>query len=187
LILYGYIIDVSHMSRQSLRDLTDLTAHDNVPYLNSHVPNLSTSAVSERSANPEMMRLLREHGGLLGLVPASYAPQSPVGAPQLCQGTVETYARLFSEATRLAAGMPIAFSSDFNGGVSHLRPTHGPEGCYPLEQAKTEFDRRGLADIGFVPDMIAAMKARGTDVSPMYAASERFLEIWARAEALKTR
>lgn len=185
LINYGYIIDVSHMSRQSLRDFDDLTAQEKVPYLNSHVPNLSSSAISERSANDEMLRLLRNRGGLLGLVPASYAPQNPVGAPELCQGTVDTYARLFSEATRKAEGMPIAFSSDFNGGVSHVRPTHGPDGCRALDEAKTDFERKGLADIGYVPELIAAMRDRGVDVSPMYAASERFLQIWERAEALK--
>lgn len=186
LVQYGYVLDVSHMSRQSLRD-TDMLFGAQVPLLNSHMPNLISTSPSERAVGPETMRILGKHGGLLGLVPASYSPGIPMDPDHLCQGSVETFARIYADAVRMAGDVPIAFSSDFNGGVSHLRPTHGPDGCYPLAEAKSDFDRNGLADAGYVPDMLDAMRARGVDVSPMYQSSERFLKIWSRAEGLKSR
>ncbi len=184
---FGYIIDVSHLSRKALRDVDALPALKDVPLMNSHMPNLYETGSAERAVDREAFEILRRRGGLLGLVPNVASPKGLDPFPELCSGTVETFARTYALAVSHGGGMPIALASDFNGGVAHLRPTHGPDGCYDEADAKTEFDRKGLADAGFVPDLLAGMKARGVDVSPMYASSGRFLELWERTEARKVR
>lgn len=184
---YGIVIDISHFSRQSLRDLAAMRELAHLPIVNSHMPNLVDTADNERAVDAYTFRLLAERGGLLGLVPTTESPVGKDPYPGLCRGTVETYARTYAAAVSRAAGMPIAMASDFNGGIGHLRPTHGSDGCRPLMEAKTDFDRHGLRDAGFLPDLVAAMRARGADPEPMFTASERLLQILARAEAAKTR
>lgn len=187
LVQYGYLIDISHMSRVSIRDTAAMPELRHLPLFNSHMPNLPETGDNERTVDAEAFAILSSRGGLLGLVPTVATPVGKDPFPGKCHGTIEIYARTFALAVERGKGMPIAMASDFNGGIGHLRPAYGPEGCYPAEQAKTEFDREGLRDAGLLPGMIEAMRAQGVDPEPMYAASERFLQMWERVEAAKTR
>jgi microsomal dipeptidase-like Zn-dependent dipeptidase len=182
---YGIVADASHMSRQSLRDLDAMPEYRKVPFFNSHMPDLEWTTPSERGVNEETLRILREHDGLLGFVPSASAPRNTERYEGLCPATVETFAAMYADAVKMGGGVPIAFASDFNGGIGHSKPTHGDDGCYPASEAKAEFDTRGLADVGFVPQMLAAFAKQGVSTDPMYASSERFLQIWARVEAGK--
>lgn len=187
LVQYGYIIDISHMSRVAIRDTAGMPELANLPLFNSHMPNLVETGDNERTVDQEAFDILSSRGGLLGLVPTIATPVGKDPFPGKCHGTVEIYARTFALAVERAKGMPIGMASDFNGGIGHLRPTHGPDGCYPAEAAKSEYDLHGLRDAGMLPGLVEAMRAQGADPTPLFAASERFLQMWARVEQAKTR
>ncbi len=183
---YGIMIDISHFSRQALRELHEMPSLARTPLFNSHMPDLDTTTYSERGVDDEAFHILRAHHGLLGLVPTAHSPENMELFPGLCPGTVETYAGIYAEAVRRGKGLPIGIASDFNGGIGHLMPTHGPEGCREGE-APNDFAVDGLAHTGHIPSMVAEIEARGHSVQPLYDASERFLEAWELAERLKRR
>lgn len=182
---YGMVIDISHFSRQALRELHAMPELAGTPIFNSHMPDLAASSKAERAVNQETMDILRARGGLLGLVPTAHSPEVMEPFAGLCPQTVETYTAIYAMALEMAGDMPLGIASDFNGGIGHLKPTHGPEGCYPEDEATTDFQRDGLAHAGYIPDVVEHIRSQGVDVTPLYAASERFLEIWERAEQQK--
>jgi hypothetical protein len=83
------------------------------------------------------------------------------------------------QRTRLAVG----WSSDWNGWARHAAPVYGRRGC--REDAEvgepTEFDTRGLAHPGLLPQHWQAMERAGADLTPMLRSAERFLQLWERA------
>jgi hypothetical protein len=42
-----------------------------------------------------------------------------------------------------------------------------------------------LAHVGYIPQVVEAFRSRKLDVTPLYDASERFLDMWERAEKQK--
>jgi microsomal dipeptidase-like Zn-dependent dipeptidase len=184
---YGMIIDISHFSRQALRDLHAMEDLVEVPIFNSHMPDVVHSTTSERGVDQEAFDIMRVRGGVLGLVPTAHSPEVLTPFEGLCPGSVETYAAIYGIALTMAGGMPVAIASDFNGGIGHLKPTHGADGCYAEDAETTDFQRHGLAHAGYIPHVVEYIREKGHDVTPLYAASERFLELWERAEQLKNR
>ncbi len=182
---YGILIDISHLSRQSLRDLHAMPELEGLPFFNSHMPDLDTTTYSERGVDDEAFGILRSRKGLLGLVPTAHSPERMDRFPGLCPGTVETYAAIYAEAVQRAGDMPIAMASDFNGGIGHLKPTHGPEGCHAETEGTTAFEKNGMADASSLPATIEWMRSRGVNVQPLYDSAERYLQMWERVEAAK--
>jgi hypothetical protein len=75
----------------------------------------------------------------------------------------------------------VAWGSDFQGGVAHIRPKYGPDGCFPARADGAPldaFDVEGLSSVGRMPDLWRHMAADGADLRPLDASAERFLRIW---------
>jgi microsomal dipeptidase-like Zn-dependent dipeptidase len=152
----------------------------------------------------QVLEVYRQGGVFsVGLSPEFLDPVSEQDEvpPGLCPGTVEMFqyhwqsvldlvlahsvelvgAPVFeltdAQRTRLAVG----WSSDWNGWARHAAPVYGR--CRPLSEqaAPTEFDTRGLAHPGLLPQHWQAMERAGADLTPMLRSAERFLQLWEQA------
>ena len=200
----GVLVDLAHMSHASLDDaLAVARAHGIAPVItHARLERLRDGEFGITDA--QLVEVYRMGGifnvGLSGL--ELRRDRAPADAPDLCWETLEAWAwhhdavqqalvthadtilaRPWPDAplsederTRLATG----WSSDWNGWLSHSRPTHGRHGCHPEADATLALDTRGLAHPGLLPQHWARVAEQGADLDPMLRSAERFLQLWAQ-------
>ena len=111
---------------------------------------------------------------------------APVGlSAEHCGGTIDDFRLHWDHIVGLTAGQPVAWGSDFQGGVDHIGPTLGLKGCSPAPPMADTFDVEGLAHTGLVEPMFAHLAAAGSSRAPLDASAERFLTIWERSLAAR--
>lgn len=189
LIDAGVVIDVAHTSPPSFEDMLGLLDARDVAPVYSHAT--ARAVRDDRGAlSDAQIAGIYGLGGLVGITAniGSVAPDPPPsGLPAShCPGSIDDLRLHWDHLSAVAAGAPVAWGSDFQGGISHIRPKYGPEGCTatradgaPLDA----FDREGLSRPGLVAPMFDQLAASGADRGPLDTSAERFLEIWARARA----
>ena len=200
----GILVDLSHMAPEARADALQLAAEDSIPPILTHSRLDTVYSQNFSVSEAELVEVYRLGGVFsLGLSALDLAPEHASAQPpdDLCWGSLEGWAwhhrqiqavleahvaEIFeqpgltaealtsAQSTRLATG----WSSDWNGWVSHSRPTHGPDGCHPAEQAILEIDERGLAHPGLLPQHWQQVAQTGTDIEPMLRSAERFLQVW---------
>lgn len=177
----GVVVDVAHMSHAALAQTLDLLRARGVAPVDTHVVAAAVSDDPVALTDTEF-RGIEALGGLVG-VTANVGHLLPTGprAPGTCPGSVDDLRLHWDHFVALADGAPIAWGSDFQGGVDHLRPRYGPDGCAPAPPHADAFDRYGLANPGLVQPMFDHLAHDGADLAPLDASAERFLELWARA------
>jgi len=168
-------------------------------------------AEHEKSSPASVVAQIRQTGGMFGLRTAhNETRQYGRSVPNTCQGSSRSFAQAVDYAAR-GLKVPIAFGSDLNGFVQQTRPRFGPDGCSATEwsllasdgkatpfeaQADcerrterdggaaplgTDFDTKGLAHVGLLPDLLADLEKLGVDAQPLRRSTEAFLLMWERA------
>ena len=200
----GVLVDYSHMAQPALQDALAISAQHDIPPVLTH-NRLDTVFDGSFGISAAQLVEIYRLGGVfsLGLSAIELSPEhASLDAPEeMCWGSLEAWAwhhrtvqrtllenveTIFSEPgltadgltdaqlTRLATG----WSSDWNGWVSHSRPTHGRAGCRPAEDAEQAIDTRGLAHPGLLPEHWQRVAEAGVDLDPMLRSAERFLQLW---------
>ena len=202
----GMPIDVAHVSERGTADLFAVAQQNRYyPLYVSHghfreVMNPELAA-TEKTTPAEIVRMVRQTGGLVGLrtFHDETREYTRSGVPNDCHGSTKSFAQAFEFGVKeLKVGL--ALGSDFNGFIQQTRPRFGPNGACSAgfadeasaqagtqtHRVGTDFDEKGLAHIGLVPDMLADLRNLGVDTSTLDDSAERYIAMWERASAART-
>ncbi|MCS6773530.1 MAG: membrane dipeptidase, partial [Thermoflexales bacterium] len=200
LMAEGILLDVAHMSQQSMEDTLQIAERHGFPLINSHSglrdhkrqPS-PHEVVSERAMRFDHAQRMARLGGVLGLGTA--------------EATAEGWLAAYSEATRVM-GTPgrVAFGTDFNGLSPQIVASGGSLMVYPLrylrevmpgapriEQPFTlgsktfSLSQDGLAHYGMFPELLQRFWDLGTGgqaaVRSLFLSAEYTIQAWERAQA----
>jgi len=186
----GIVVDLAHMADAAFADAVPLLRDRGVAPVYTHVVAAAVrrDAVALDDADLDMVMDL---GGLVG-VTANHSHLRPRPVPDTlaaehCAGSVDDFRLHWDHIVGVAGGRPVAWGSDFQGGVDHLRPAYGEDGCSaaPAGRPADRFDLHGLADASLVDPLFAHVGAAGSDRRPLDASAEHFLGMWERARAAR--
>ncbi|WP_441289030.1 membrane dipeptidase [Sorangium sp. KYC3313] len=202
----GMLLDVAHLSERGVDRVFELArARDYYPIYISHghFREIMARAVAEKekSTPARVIRMLRQTGGIFGLRTAHDETRqySRSSVENSCQGSSRSFAQAY-EYGRLGLKVPMAFGADLNGFIQQTRPRFGEDGacsaafqaeadCQAWEQREqgpgplgTEFDEKGLAHEGMLPDLLADLDRLGVDTTGLRSSTESFLRMWERAQ-----
>lgn len=205
MISRGMLIDIAHMSEQSVRDTVALTeAADYYPlyFSHAHFREIMTpeKGEEEKTTPSWIVAHVRESGGMVGLRTAHEETNSYDGSPvtNTCHGSSRSFAQAYDYG-RLGLKVAMGLGSDLNGFIQQTRPRFGPDACsasFEEEatcQAKderqsgvprlgTEFDEIGLGHMGTLGDLLDDLDALGTDTEPLRTSAHDFVVMWERAQ-----
>lgn len=188
LIDAGIVVDLAHTSDASFAEIVPILRDREVAPVYTHVTARSISGDSTALADTQFLEI-QGLGGLVG-VTANIAHLRPDPVPgnlegDHCPHSIDDFRLHWDHFTALASGDPVAFGSDFQGGVDHVGPKYGPRGCSeaPTSRAPSDFDTLGLAHPGLVEPMFTELAGAGSDRAALDISAERFLQIWETARA----
>jgi microsomal dipeptidase-like Zn-dependent dipeptidase len=210
LMAKGMLIDLAHMSERTIEDTVALTrANTYYPVYVSHghfreVMNPELAA-TEKTTPANVVRYLRQSGGLFGLRTAHDETRAYTRTPiaNSCQGSTRSFAQAY-EFGRQGLKVPMAFGADLNGFIQQTRPRFGSNGaCSAGFKAEadaqaaqqrtagpprlgTDFDQNGLAHVGLLPDLVRDLKQLGVNTAGLEGSTETFLRMWERAQSSRT-
>jgi microsomal dipeptidase-like Zn-dependent dipeptidase len=177
----GIVIDLAHGSPRTFADIVAIERERHVAPLYTHVTARAVRDVANAVSDPEL-RAIYELGGLVGVTANLHGIEPLPARPDAgCPGSIDDLRLHWDHVVSVAGGAPVAWGSDFQGGVDHLRPKYGPAGCTatrPDGQPLDAFDTQGLAHVGLTTAMFAHLAADGSDRAPLDRSAERFLRIW---------
>ncbi|XXY48799.1 membrane dipeptidase [Sorangium sp. So ce269] len=201
----GMLIDLAHLSERGVADAYALAqASSYYPLYISHghfreVMNPGL-ADDEKTTPAWAIQAIRRTGGMFGLRTAhdetrAYARS---GVENTCHGSSRSLAQAY-EFGRQGLKVPMAFGADLNGFIQQTRPRFGPNGaCSATFEAEadaqaraqqvsgpgrvgTDFDEKGLAHIGLLPDLLTDLDHLGASTAALRSSAETFLRMWERA------
>lgn len=166
-------IDLAHASDASQRELIPIMRMARQPLLYTHT-TLRSFLRAERAISDSQLRELGQTGGILGLVPSEKMLE---GTPQwgLCKGSVTAFALQYREMARVIGELSIGMGSDFNGTISHLRPSCLFTG--------TSLDSDGFVHVGQAHELWTALERLGVfhpSVHGPRAHASHFIYTWSR-------
>jgi microsomal dipeptidase-like Zn-dependent dipeptidase len=178
----GIVVDLAHMSHQSFADTIAILAARGRPPVYSHVIADAIRQDSIALTDSEFAQIQALHG-LVGVTPnLSHLRPRPLPdlPPSHCPNTLDDFRLQWDYIVHRFAGDPVAWGSDFQGGIDHLGPRFGPRGCAdsPVGRPLLPFDTQGLSSPAMVEPLFAQLSAEGSDIRPLQASAQRFLEIW---------
>lgn len=200
----GIILDMSHMSPDSLEDALEVCREHEIPPVVTH-GMFKPIQDSQRGLTEAQVIEIYKLGGLFSMPVDGHGteairPTIPI-PPGLVAGTQDIFkfhaetvhaflrrsaARILgkpweqlgdAERTKLAIG----WASDWNGWVNHSKPTPRRPG-FP-RGPELVVDRVGLAHPGLLPQYFQRLRESGLDLDPFQRSAERFLQIWERIQA----
>lgn len=184
----GIVIDLAHTSDASFAEIVPILRERGVVPVYTHV---TADAVGRdpTAITDAQLAEIQVLGGLVG-VTANLAHMRPDPVPdslddEHCPGTIDDFRLHWDHVVGVAAGAPVGWGSDFQGGVDHIGPRLGLRGCAPAPATADTFDVEGLAHAGLVEPMFAHLAAAGSNRAPLDASAERFLTIWERSLAAR--
>ncbi|MSQ00782.1 MAG: hypothetical protein EXR71_02690 [Myxococcales bacterium] len=182
LVRAGIVVDLAHLSHAAFADALGRLEAAGVAPVYTHVTAAAVRAEPNALTDEELRRFTAA-GGLAGLTAAlGHMPPRPAPAGRVaCAGSLDDFRAHWDHVVGVLGGAPLAWGSDFQGGVDHLRPKYGPRGCEPAAADATEFDALGLARADLVEPMFAALAAAGSDRAPLDVSAEQLLKTWERA------
>ncbi|HSN98275.1 MAG TPA: dickkopf-related protein, partial [Candidatus Nanopelagicales bacterium] len=162
-------------------------------------------AANEKTTPSWVIEHLRRTGGMFGLrtFHEETLTFTPSGIENDCHGSSRSFAQAY-EFGRQGLKVPIAFGADLNGFIQQVRPRFGPNGaCSATFQAEadaqshaqtltgpgplgTDFDEKGLAHVGLLPDLLDDLDQLGADTGPLRSSAEAFIRMWERAAGPRT-
>ena len=178
----GILVDLSHMTRQTVDDALAVTAEVGTTPVVTH-GKLASLRESEMAMNDSQVLEVYRQGGLfaLGLAADSLDVLGFAAPDGVCPGTVESWAHHFDAVVSLVGDdEPVGWSSDWNGWISHSAPVYGKKRCRDLADLPDPLlvDTLGLAHPGLIPDYFERLSRMDVDLKPVMASSERFLQMW---------
>lgn len=180
----GMVIDLAHAAPQTMAELLGLVRERRRAPVYTHVAAKAVRDVPSALADVDI-EAIYALGGLVGVTANLHSIEPlPARADAGCPGSIDNFRLHWDHVVSVAAGEPVAWGSDFQGGVDHLRPKYGPKGCSPARadgQPLDAFDELGLAHVGLTPALFRHLAADGSDRGPLDRSAERFLQIWERA------
>ena len=206
----GMLLDFAHMSERSVADALVLTqANGYYPFYISHGHPREVMGPdqekNEKTTPAWIMRSLRQSGGLFGLRTfhdeARDYDRSEVA--NTCHGSSRSFAQALGFAHK-GLKVPVALGTDFNGFIQQVRPRFGDLGACsagfraegdaqaraesrsPAARLGTDYDDKGLAHIGLVPDFLRDLERVGASTSSLQDSAEAFLRMWERATSART-
>jgi microsomal dipeptidase-like Zn-dependent dipeptidase len=204
----GMLIDLAHLSERAIEAAFDLSAVNKfypLYFSHGHFREIMTASVAdtEKSTPARFIYRLRQTGGMFGLRTAHEATHTfnRSRVPNDCHGSSRSFAQAY-EYGDLGLQVPIAFGADLNGFIQQTRPRFGEQACSATFKAEadcqaaqqkttagvgTEFDTKGLAHEGLLPDLITDLKNSNVDTSNLERSAESFLAMWERAQSDRAR
>lgn len=201
----GMLLDVAHLSRRSFADSYALARqHGNYPLLYSHTHAWNTIAASEerheKYLRDEEVQMILDTGGMIGLRPGPEATVAYAGGTvaNSCAGSARSFAQSLMYA--VDRGLSVGFGADFNGFTEQLKPRFRPLSLLqPQADCHTdtrqiaqsgqpgELQRKGLAHVGLLPELMADLRTVGTPpgyLDHLNRSAETFLQLWERSASL---
>ncbi|HBL28132.1 MAG TPA: hypothetical protein DD490_14965 [Acidobacteria bacterium] len=201
----GMLLDVSHLSRRSFRDVYDLALPRGYPLIYSHTHTWDTIADCDSHAKrnekfllDEEIHMISDTGGMIGLrtgpehthqyTPVGYPTGSPVS--NRCQGSSRSFAQSLMYA--VDRGLNVGFGADLNGFTRQMQPRY--QGDCPVDRLQITFSggpnwfqSQGFGHVGLFPELmadLAAVQVPATYLDHLNQSAETFLRIWERSESL---
>jgi microsomal dipeptidase-like Zn-dependent dipeptidase len=172
-------IDMTHGSDKAQRELAEIQLAHGLPLLYTHTSSRKYLR-AERGISESQLEALAKSGGYLGVLPSETmlvgtpVPKTMCAADckKPCEGGPQALAVQYTEFANRLGAESVAFGSDYNGGVQHLKPSC-PVG--------TELDAEGLWNIGQVGAIWDSLEKLDAPVpKPRSKMVDRFLATWAR-------
>ncbi|MES2643963.1 MAG: membrane dipeptidase [Myxococcota bacterium] len=201
----GILVDLSHMSHDTMVDSLEVTGAHGIPPVITHGSLSSLRESDGGVTDAQLVELYRQGGSFaLGLSAENLVPVNPtVAVPEHCIGTLDTFGVHYDRANQVVqahaaelVGAPwdaasssqrtslsVGWSSDWNGWLSHSQPKHGPGRCLPPREDPLPIDTLGLAHPGLLPQHWQRLEEAGVDLDPMLRSAERFLQLWEQVRA----
>ncbi len=180
----GVIVDLAHASPTTFDGLLALVKARGKAPLYTHVVAQAVRDEADEVTDRQLDAIYAL-GGLVGVTAnhRNIAPKPALTSPPpgYCPRSVDDFRLQWDHVVGVVPGQPVAWGSDFQGGVAHLRPRYGPLGCADARAdgaPLSAFDTLGLAHAGMVKPMFEQLVAEGANLAPLQASAERFLEIW---------
>jgi len=206
----GMLIDLAHLSERGVEDAYEL-AEQNTYYplyiSHGHFREIMNPklASNEKTTPAWVVQMLRRTGGMFGLRTAheETLTYTPSGIDNTCHGSSRSFAQAY-ELGHQGLKVPLAFGADLNGFIQQVRPRFGPNGsCSATFEAEanaqshaqkvsgpgplgTDFDDKGLAHVGLLPDLIEDLEQLGADTAPLHSSAKNFIRMWERASGPRT-
>jgi microsomal dipeptidase-like Zn-dependent dipeptidase len=201
----GMLLDVSHLSRKSFRDVYNLALPKGYPLIYSHTHTWDTIADCDSHAKrnekfllDEEIHMISDTGGMIGLrtgpeythqyTPAGYPAGSPVS--NRCQGSSRSFAQSLMYA--VDRGLNVGFGADLNGFTRQMQPRNRDD-C-PVDRLQIALNGgpnwlqgRGFGHVGLFPELmadLAAVQVPRSYLDHLNQSAETFLRIWERSESL---
>ena len=200
MVAHHMLIDGAHSSLRAWDDLYSLmrAKHAFYPVYDSHSRFESLmkpddlAGVGEMRTTAAKVSYIKQLGGLIGLTtrPRGAIEVAGGGTKDTCPGSTTSFAQHYLHAQKL--GVTIAFGTDVNGFTDQLRPRFGKDGCTtvaPARSAKTgrdlsreysEYLTKGLAHIGYLPELLEDLRELGVETSALENSAEAYIQMWER-------
>jgi microsomal dipeptidase-like Zn-dependent dipeptidase len=190
----GILMDLSHMSPESVQDALEICRKYQIPPVVTHGMFEPITASQRSFSEADLLEIYRL-GGIfsLPLHGRNLNPRHPgIPIPDDLKPSTRDMFRFHTETLsqflqkhaaeilgRLpeAADLPrlaLGWASDWNGWTQHTRPDPRKEGL--------ELDELGLAHPGLLPQYWQRLQEDGLDLAPFEYAAERFLQLWERMD-----
>lgn len=201
----GILVDLSHMTGETIDDTLDVTREHGITPIVTH-GKLASIRDSQLAFTDEQVLEVYRQGGVfaLGLSAQGLDPLDPTlpVPPDLCTATLESFQFHYAAVQALVHGhaeellgdevpqdaaqtrLAVGWSSDWNGWVSHSEPAYGQRRCRSADTLTDDplaIDTKGLAHPGLLPQHWERLERRGMDLEPMLRSAERFLQLWEQA------
>ena len=198
-------IDTAHLSAAAKRDLFQLlsTRYEYFPMYSSHTRFAALLTPDDAANQREFMTTddqalqIVQTGGMIGLRTGlndmqSFTPASPARAVDNdCPGSATSFAQLVLYG-QYRLGIAMGFGSDLSGFITQMAPRFGARACTPFgprtqpyaprpSSASVEYQRKGLAHIGLLPELRGDLRSLGVDTTVLDGSAEAFLKMWERA------
>ncbi|WP_044242877.1 membrane dipeptidase [Chondromyces apiculatus] len=206
----GMLVDLAHLSERGIQDAY-VIAQQNAYYplylSHGHFREIMAPkhAAHEKTTPAWVVQMLRRTGGMFGLRTAHEETRTytRTSVANTCQGSSRSFAQAY-ELGRIGLKVPMAFGADMNGFIQQVRPRFGEDGaCSATFQAEadaqaraqevsgpaplnTEFDKKGLAHIGLLPDLLDDLDHLGAPTASLRNSAETFIRMWERAAGLRS-
>lgn len=192
----GMLLDVSHVSRKSFREIYEIALPRDYPLIYSHVHTHETIAEheprNEKFLTAEEIHQITDTGGMIGLrtgfedTVQYWGPNG--GVINWCQGSSRSFAQSLMYA--VDHGLDVGFGADLNGFIKQMKPRNDNRNCWidsVLIGDGTWFQNKGLGHVGLLPELMADLREIGVPqlyLDHLNQSAETFLRIWERSENL---
>lgn len=168
-------IDLAHSSDETQKSLISLHEDKDLPLLYTHTV-LRKHYSAERALNSDQLRAVKTSKGIIGLMPCD---EMLVGTATSSDSdhSLGRFSVHYDEVATQIGQNSTVIGSDFNGGIGQIG------GCCS-QTASQEFQKKGLAHIGMLPEFWKALREHSKMVPQELAVTvENFIQTWQNYES----